>query len=275
MFLKLNFLLLFSWFHRFCQLLSDVSRSHLSNVRSFCWPLGLAKSCDVETRSEHIPNCFHINKCLFKYYKWNKYSEAPPTGHEYAYVAYVEFGMCTMSRVWNSRTLQDEKKDQRDSTKLKWCCDDCMSANERTKEGVAQTIHTQTPYWQHSVHNNAPCQKRTNCIECVLVYERLCDSRIRSQPKRFCSSCGKIGIAKNWCLFEFYLMQQNGIVVLRTQFSLVVNLQSDSAHCTRQHTQKNKIKETLLSSIKQEHICNFEYHWWFFDFCFWLFQCAS
>lgn len=223
----------------FCQLLSDVSRSHLSKVRSFCWPLGLAKSCDVETRSEHISNCFHINKCLFKYYKWNKYSEAPPTGHEYAYVAYVEIGMCTMSRVWNSRTLQDEKKTKEIRQNSSGAATSVLvRTNERTKEGVAQTIHTQTPYW-HSVYNNAPCQKRTNCIECVLVYERLCDCRIRSQPNRFCSSCGKIGIAKNWCLFEFYLMQQNGIVVLRTQFSLVVNLQSDSAHCTRNTHKKN------------------------------------
>lgn len=63
-------------------------------------------------------------------------------------------------------------------------------------------------------------------------------------------------------------MQQNGIVVLRIELSLVVNVQSVTAHCARsthnrikqqqQQQQKNteqihNLKKTLLFSIKQQH----------------------
>lgn len=46
---------------------SPVLSCVLCVTRSFCWPLGLATSRKLNSKR------FHINKCLFKYYKWNEH----------------------------------------------------------------------------------------------------------------------------------------------------------------------------------------------------------
>lgn len=93
-------------------------------------------------------NCFHINKCLFKYYKWNKHNEAPPTRHDYAYVACVEMWHDDISsRVWNSRTAthkNKKKKTQRPNRFDRIKCYGSVLVRTNERRSHTNNSHTNT-----------------------------------------------------------------------------------------------------------------------------------
>lgn len=65
----------------------------------------------------------------------------------------------------------------------------------------------------------------------------------------------------NWCLFELYLMQQNGIVVLRIEFSLAVNVDSVTTVtlCSRRtHNRHKSFEQRRRKKFLLSFFCYFE-----------------
>lgn len=119
-----------------------IKRVHVHFVGHWDWPNHAMYYKALWTNS----NCFHINKCLFKYYKWNEHNVAPPTRHDYAYVACVEIGMMIYRRVYETHVRQHTKTRRRSKQRpnrfdrIK-CCDSVLV---RTNERRSHTNNSHT-----------------------------------------------------------------------------------------------------------------------------------